>query len=811
MKSVNKKRLFAVLSASILTAGTLSSCSSTNGTSSQEQQGEADQGTPLVVGYLRFSEKFSPFFCTTSYDRDVADMTGVYLLGSDRTGAVVEKGIEGETRPYNGQDYTYTGIADVDITKGEDTTTYTFKLREDVRFSDGELLTADDAIFSYYVFCDPTYYGTNTVSSLPIVGLQNYRTQTSDEIYAKYSALFDEIYAAGEGSAPEGVDQAVADQMWQILNDIWKADVQNIVDYAAAHYGEQDSLDYLGRTSEEVQADQGLQVALAMTLWGFGTMDVETGVLTGPITYSSWNLNAGETPTIDDFFREVRASYGQADAYDAAGESAADTVVMEEARAAFISEVGSKDASMGEEGVANISGIQKISDTEFSVTLEGFDATAIYNIGIPVAPLHYYGDESLYDYDNNQFGFELGDLSSIESKTTTPMGAGPYVFDRYENNIVYFTANPYYWKGEPKIKYLQFKETDSKDMIAAVGTGAADISTPDGSRDAFKEIASYNQNGELSGDTLSTTLVENLGYGYIGINAANVRVGEDSDSEQSKALRKGLGTILAVYRDVVIDSYYGNAASVLNYPISNTSWAAPLKTDEDYRVAFSQAPDGSELYRREMTAEERYAAALQGTIDWLKLAGYTFDEAQGKFTAAPEGAKLSYEIIIPAGGSGDHPVFAVLTYAKEALASIGITLTVNDPADSNELWNRLDAGEGELWAAAWQASADPDMRQVYHSANVPGAGGTDSNKYNIVDEELDQLIEQGRQSDDQSYRKAIYKQALNIVMDWAVELPVYQRQNCTLFSAERINMDTVTPDITTFWGWMNDIEKLEMR
>ena len=44
-----------------------------------------------------------------------------------------------------------------------------------------------------------------------------------------------------------------------------------------------------------------------------------------------------------------------------------------------------------------------------------------------------------------------------------------------------------------------------------------------------------------------------------------------------------------------------------------------------------------------------------------------------------------------------------------------------------------------------------------------------------------------------------------------VEIPVYQRQNTVIFSAERVDMATVTPDITAFWGWENDIEKLEMK
>ena len=116
-----------------------------------------------------------------------------------------------------------------------------------------------------------------------------------------------------------------------------------------------------------------------------------------------------------------------------------------------------------------------------------------------------------------------------------------------------------------------------------------------------------------------------------------------------------------------------------------------------------------------------------------------------------------------------------------------------------------------MWVAAWQATPDPDMYQVYHSNNVKGAGGTESNNYHITDSELDELIMEGRQSADQTFRKAVYKSALDIILDWGVEVPVYQRQNCVLFSSERINLDTLTPDITTYWDWMKDIEQLEMK
>ncbi|OQX61288.1 MAG: ABC transporter substrate-binding protein, partial [Anaerolinea sp. 4484_236] len=158
-------------------------------------------------------------------------------------------------------------------------------------------------------------------------------------------------------------------------------------------------------------------------------------------------------------------------------------------------------------------------------------------------------------------------------------------------------------------------------------------------------------------------------------------------SDASKNLRKGFATVLAVYRDVAIDSYYGEAASVINYPISNTSWAAPQPTDDDYQLAFSTDVDGNPIYTPEMSFEEKYAAAEQAALGFFEAAGYTV--VDGKLTEAPEGAKMSYEVIVPGDGTGDHPAFAILTGAQAALANIGMELKINDPSDANILWDAL--------------------------------------------------------------------------------------------------------------------------
>lgn len=779
----------------------------------------ADPDTPLVVAYSPFSEKFSPFYADTGYDMDVVAMTQVSLMTTDRLGGIIYNGIKGETVAYNGTDYDYKGIADLSVKYDEtaDQTTYTAKIRDDLVFSDGEKMTIDDVIFSYYVLLDTAYVGSSSLSSYDIVGLQNYRTQTSDAVYEKYAGIVADIYAAGEDhkwSSSDSWTQEMQDYYWKAMKEEWVADVQSIVDYCIANYLADYAEEYTGFTADEISANDGLKIMFGMVMWGYGSIG-DDGVLTGAVSGKTWDLKTA-FPTIEDYYNECYAAYeGDPDAYWGV-EAADESDVHGTVDGAFISYWGPQDESMDGEGIKNITGITRVDDYTVSIVTNGYDAPAVYSLlGIQVAPLHYYGDEAQYDYENGKFGFPRGDLSTVEAKTTTPMGAGPYKFVKYENKVVYFESNEDYYKSAPLTKYVQFMETTSSQVAAGVQTGTVDAGELSGTKAYFEEIKGYNSNKELTGDVITTNRVDNLGYGYIGLNAATVNVGGSADSEASRDLRKALATIFAVYRDTAINSYYGDAASVINYPISNTSWAAPQATDEGYQIAFSVDVDGNPIYTSEMTQDEKYAAASTAALGYLEAAGYTV--SNGKVTAAPSGTRANggsyteFEIIIPADGTGDHPAFAICTDAKEALAKIGITLTVNDPADSNVLWDSLDAGTQDCWAAAWGATIDPDMYQTYYSKNIVGLGGTDSNHYHIASDTLDKLIMDARSSDDQSYRKEIYKQALDEIGAWAVEVPTYQRQNCVIFSTERLYIDSITPDITTYWGWMSEIELLEMK
>ena len=67
-----------------------------------------------------------------------------------------------------------------------------------------------------------------------------------------------------------------------------------------------------------------------------------------------------------------------------------------------------------------------------------------------------------------------------------------------------------------------------------------------------------------------------------------------------------------------------------------------------------------------MTDDEKFAAATQAALGFFEAAGYTVEN--GKVTAAPEGAKMTYEIIIGADGSGDHPALQSLQMRRQLLS-----------------------------------------------------------------------------------------------------------------------------------------------
>ena len=178
-----------------------------------------------------------------------------------------------------------------------------------MKFSDGEPVTADDIIFTYYTYLDPSYVGSTTLSSYDIIGLKDYQTQTTSDVYDKYAAMVDAIFAAGPDHVWASTDTWTQEQQtdfWSKLKEAWVADVQSIVDYVMANYLDGYGKDTMFKEPAEISASEGLKIAFGMAIWGYGNVDQATG-LTAP-SGKTWDL-ATTFPTVEDYYNETYAAY----------------------------------------------------------------------------------------------------------------------------------------------------------------------------------------------------------------------------------------------------------------------------------------------------------------------------------------------------------------------------------------------------------------------------------------------------------------------------------------------------------------------
>ena len=419
----NTKQVLALAMAVAMGAGLMAGCgssasSSAESVASSEATSEAaatDTGSSdgtLVLADTGFEGKFSPFFAASSADQHVIDLTNIALLGADRKGEMILKGIEGETREYNGTDYTYYGPADCEVTENADgTVTYAINMRDDLVFSDGTPITIDDVIFNLYVYMDPTYDGSATLYSMPIAGLDDYRNSMT--------TLSKLIAEAGEDNTDNSLFTAEQQKaFWDAVNEGGTAFAQEIVDNCvAAGY-----------------ADEG-NVAAAASAWGFDGLAADA--------------------TAKDFFLAIAEKYDWNFASmeaETAGSALSDLIPAD------VYAYSTTGVATGAD-VDTVSGIVKTGDYSMTITTTELSNSMIYQLQLPIASLDYYGDRSLYDYDNHSYGFKKGDLSKVRSVTSAPMGAGMFTFSKYSDGVVYLDANPSYYDGAPKVAHVNMKET----------------------------------------------------------------------------------------------------------------------------------------------------------------------------------------------------------------------------------------------------------------------------------------------------------------------------------------------------------------
>ncbi len=845
----NKKvRILAVTIGATMLAGTAAAFAGCNG----------DNADYLVIMTENLEGLFNPFYASAAPDVDVVGMTQISMLTTEYK-LNPATGTEEAMLAY-GDDHAVV-VKDLQYEQKGDETEYLFVLKNGITFSDGKPLTMNDVLFNMYVYLDPVYTGSSTMYSTDIVGLQTYRTQQNlsgntdqdAQLMAEatgratirinelinlyrtvgkngdsYSATEQQMRTAINAHAPStGYKQSIAVR-GNITDD--KAREQLLADYntTLTTFREELGTDYDGAKdsyteepykSSPVKFDE---IVSFMYAEGFVEVEYEKDPVTNKenknkftkVTpqYSKDIVSDRESAIqyvydakVRTNFDEILLAWGTANKMRTSFSAHATDVILHErvdGDTLTYPKIDGIDSLGHNTDLATVT----VNNTEYKVAREhnadgtpanegeydvlrvrinGVDPKAIWNFGFAVAPQHYYAEGVEVDIANNKFGVEWGSFEFMTKKiqsirnATVPMGAGAYIAtdskngdnpsgtDFFSANTVYYKANDNFLMGAPKTKNIRYQVTSSTNALNALESGNVHYVTPQ-----FTQQNKEKLDGDLAKKGIKSLDSWQLGYGYIGINAGKI---------PNINLRKAIMSAMDIRLSL---SYYSQGtAKPIYWPMSTVSWAYPMDGGAE------NADNG-----RDYMMYENKSKAMENIKRYQTAAGY------------PNGYPNKIKFTIAGSNLSEHPTYLTFQTAADILNECGWNIEVEPDLQA---LTKLSTGSLTVWAAAWSATIDPDMYQVYHKNSkatstlawgyreilaAPSSYPTETRILNNLADKIDD----GRETEDRAERTAIYREAMGYVLDLAIEMPVYQRRQLFAYNANVIKESSLPSTVNPY-------------
>ena len=79
-----------------------------------------------------------------------------------------------------------------------------------------------------------------------------------------------------------------------------------------------------------------------------------------------------------------------------------------------------------------------------------------------------------------------------------------------------------------------------------------------------------------------------------------------------------------------------------------------------------------------------------------------------------------------------------------------------------------------------------------------------------MDERLDKKLDKVGQRVKAESRIKTVDAIYEILSEWAVEIPVYQSKRVWMMSSDRINMDTISKEITPYYSVLREVHRIKM-
>ena len=397
----------------------------------------------------------------------------------------------------------------------------------------------------------------------------------------------------------------------------------------------------------------------------------------------------------------------------------------------------------------DISGFKTLSDKKFEINFKTFNPGILWGGGIPYEPIP--------SHKLKDIPVDKQEAHDITRKS--PLSPGPYyIKEIIPGQQVVFEANPYYYKGEPKVKKVIWKVVPSAQIVAALQAGEYDI-TVALNADLYSKVKDLKN--------IKVGVQDDLSYTYIGFKLGKW------DKEKGEVITDPNAKMADV-----------RLRKAMAYAIDNNLVGTKFYEGLRRNATQLMIPAFKEYYDESLKG---YTIDLEKAKQLLDEAGYKDVNGDG-IREDKNGQPFKINFASMSGGATAEPI---AQYYMQQWKSIGldVQLTNGRLIEINSFYDKVEADDPEIdvYQAAWGTGSNPNPTAFYGrkaAFNFP----------RYATPELDAILNKinSVEAVDKDYRSKAYKEFANYMFENVPVVPTLFRKSIVAVN-NRVKKWDITP------------------
>ena len=397
----------------------------------------------------------------------------------------------------------------------------------------------------------------------------------------------------------------------------------------------------------------------------------------------------------------------------------------------------------------DISGFKTLSDKKFEIHFKAFSPAILWGGGIPFEPVPSHKLKDI----------PVKEQEAHDITRKNPLSPGPYyIKEIVPGQQVIFEANPYYYKGQPKVKTVIWKIVPSAQIVAALQAGEYDVTVGLNS-DLYSKVKDLKN--------IKLGIKDELSYTYIGFKLGKW------DKEKGEVVTDPNAKMADV-----------KLRQAMAYAIDNDLVGTKFYEGLRRNATQLMIPAFKEFYDDSIKG---YTIDLEKAKQLLDEAGYKDVNGDG-IREDKNGQPFKINFASMSGSAIAEPITNY--YIQQwKLIGLDVQLTNGRLIEFNSFYEKVQADDPEIdiYQAAWGTGSNPNPTAFYGrnaAFNFP----------RYATPELDAILAKinSVEAVDKDYRSKAYKEFANYMFENVPVVPTLFRKSIVAVN-NRVKKWDITP------------------